>query len=264
MGLFDITFSKTSCMDVEVSGNGPPLFLVSGMFAGAWSWYRSMEALEKQFTVYRTVPALCEISGNIVDLHQCVLNTIESLNLSRVTISGASLGGIIALMTAGSNPERVNGVVICSSPGEGLINLDLPVRVRPNMEWMNLLTEKLVYDQSIITEEDLFNVARLFQNKRTLLNIARLSRASHKINVDTLLANLNCPIGAIWGSHDLVTPLQHWGRLASKYRFDINVISNTGHVPMYEEPATFVRHMQALCLSMAENDFKENDFKVAA
>lgn len=243
---------KMSFIDTEVSGSGPAIFLISGMFAGSWSWYRSMAALEQHFTVYRTVPALCEVSGNIDHLHEAVLNTMNALDLPPVTISGASLGGIIALMVAASHPQKVNGVVVCSSPGEGLVNLDLPHRIRINMEWGNLLKEKLVYDQSIVPEEDFFNVYRLFQHKRSLLNIVRLTRSSAKVKVGNLLANVHCPVGAIWGSHDLVTPLQHWEKLAETFNIDIDVISNTGHVPMYEEPEIFVRHMTALCQAMAK------------
>lgn len=236
--------NNSSPLDITIEGSGPPLLLISGMFAGGWLWDHTLDELRKHYTIYRTTEALCEISGNIDELYERVASTIKQLNIGPMILSGASLGGIISVFVAARYPELCRGVIVCGSPGSGMINLGIGMPKRVNLSWGNALRDKIMFDPNAASEEDFIKIYSLFENRKTFRNIIQLARGSAEIDVDKLLGEINCPACGIWGASDEVTPLAHWSSITEKHAFNINVIPNAGHVPMYESPELFVKHMR--------------------
>lgn len=249
LNLFNKTKHYAEPLETDVAGSGPPLFLVSGMFAGGWLWNNSLTALTAHHTVYRIRDALCEVSSNMDELSERTANSIRQLDAGPVILSGASLGGIIALMVAARYPQLTAGVAICGSPGKGLINLGVGAPKRGNRDWANAVRDKIMYDSSLATEEDFSKIYRLFEQRKTTLNIIRLARAAKNLDVDELMKNIDSPVHGIWGEEDEVTPLTHWDYIAKKHTINIDVIAQAGHVPMYEKPELFSDYLLAFSLA---------------
>lgn len=107
-------------------GSGPPLVLVQPL-QGRWEWMRpSLVALSKHARVISYT-----LSGDIgsgdrmhpdegFDVYVRQLDgVLDRAGLARVALCGVSFGGAIAAHYAAVRPERVESLVVASSPGPG-------------------------------------------------------------------------------------------------------------------------------------------------
>lgn len=109
----------------ESHGAGEPLILIPGFASGAWSWFRQIEELSKQFRIITFDPrgianskisdgakvSLETIAGDIAAL-------LDELNIEKANVLGASFGGFAAQEFALAFPERMNKLILaCTSFG---------------------------------------------------------------------------------------------------------------------------------------------------
>jgi pimeloyl-ACP methyl ester carboxylesterase len=105
------------------SGEGPPLVLVHALGENALSWSWVLPALSRGHRVY--APDLPGIGGWIAADHSphffasFVAAFLDTLGIERAAIVGNSLGGLIALRFARSDPARVSALGLVGSAGLG-------------------------------------------------------------------------------------------------------------------------------------------------
>jgi 3-oxoadipate enol-lactonase len=103
---------------------GTPVLMMHGFARNATFWNRWVPTIAESRRVYRPDLLGCGASdvpaagyhytpGNIAAE---ILAVFEAMSLSRVHWVGESSGGIIGLLVAAANPERIASLVLCNTP----------------------------------------------------------------------------------------------------------------------------------------------------
>lgn len=216
--------------------NTNTLFFVSGMFAGGWIWDETYKRIPSAAQCYIMQDPLCKLGGSVSDISEQIIKELEKIH-NPVTLIGNSLGSFICMNVAAQVPDKIAKVIISGSSGFG--EIILPLRLSPHNaeEVARKFAHLISFDQSKVTEEIVATLKEPFaQHCR---NIVRLMRESNSLRATDLLRKIKCPVIALWGRDDVVTPLS--GTLEDFKRFNIqlNVINQCGHSPMCEKPDEF-------------------------
>ena len=236
------------------AGQGPPLLYLHGAGAGG-RWLGFQQKLAERFDVIAPVhpghagapPA--EWIEHISDLAFHYLDLMDTLELPRVHLVGASLGGWIAAEMATFASHRLASMVLIDPVGikvEGwiypfLFGMDLMEMV--GMIFRNPVAAMALApsDMSLDTIVDLYRqstaIARVSWNP--YLYDPLLRRRLARITTPTLLA---------WGAHDRLAPLQ----CAEAWQKEIpgatlRVFDDSGHVPHIEEPDAVAAAVSEFC-----------------
>ena len=107
------------------AGEGPPLVLLHGAGDNALDWRWVMPALAITHRVYAPdLPGSPDSARPVADyspafFERFVAAFVDALNIERATFVGNSLGGLIALRLALSEPTRLTALVLVGSAGLG-------------------------------------------------------------------------------------------------------------------------------------------------
>ncbi len=109
----------------ESRGEGEPLTLIPGFASGAWTWFRQVEDLAKNFRVITFDPrgvARSPISDgksiNLKTIADDVKSLLDELEIEKAHILGASFGSFGAQEFALGAPEKLDKLVlVCTSFG---------------------------------------------------------------------------------------------------------------------------------------------------
>src|SRR5918998_6173774 len=107
------------------AGDGPPLVLLHGVGDNALDWWWVMPALARRHRVY--APDLPGSGGStkpLADYSPAFFTRfigafLNALGVDRAAVIGSSLGGLVGLRLALSEPERVTALGLVSSGGLG-------------------------------------------------------------------------------------------------------------------------------------------------
>jgi 4,5:9,10-diseco-3-hydroxy-5,9,17-trioxoandrosta-1(10),2-diene-4-oate hydrolase len=181
---------------------------------------------------------------------ECVLQTLDALDLSRFTVVGNSLGGAIALGMALTHPTRVERLVLMAPGG---LN-DLPdYLAMPGMAAMFALygsgkpvTEEamkaffidaFVVDPACVSDELVHERAELMK-----LQNPQVIKTMQVPNLTDRLGEIRCPALTLWGMNEKMMSDSGILRLAKGLRNGRMVlIPNCGHWVMIEHCALFNR-----------------------
>ena len=105
----------------ELHGSGEPILLLHGLGSSVFEWEHQISFLSKNYTVYaldfrghgaseRTADGY-----NIPQFSSDVVEFLKAQNLSEVTIIGSSMGGMVAMEFAATNPEMCRSIVVLNS-----------------------------------------------------------------------------------------------------------------------------------------------------
>jgi pimeloyl-ACP methyl ester carboxylesterase len=243
-------------VNVLRAGSGPPLLYLHGAGAGG-RWLGFQQKLAERFEVIAPThpghagapPA--EWIEHISDLAFHYLDLMDTLDLPRVHLVGASLGGWVAAEMATFASHRLASLVLIDPVGikvEGwiypfLFGMELMDVVgmifRNPVAAMALAPADLSVDTIVEMYRQSTAVARVAWNP--YLYDPLLRRRLARITAPTLLA---------WGAHDQLTPLQ----CAEAWRKEIpgatlRVFDDSGHVPHIEEPDAVAAAVAEFCAS---------------
>lgn len=108
----------------DVAGDGPAVVLLHGQPGVAANWWRVTPLLSDRWTVI--VPDRLGYGrtagppGDFVDNARSVLDLLGRLGVESAVMVGHSWGGLVAMHLALDTPERVDGLVLVSSPAPGV------------------------------------------------------------------------------------------------------------------------------------------------
>ncbi|QIN84665.1 alpha/beta fold hydrolase [Rubrobacter tropicus] len=251
------------------AGAGPPLVLLHGDGESAFDWSWTLPALARSRRVYAPdLPGSGENAKPAADyspafLERFAASFLDAVGVGRAAVVGSSLGGLVALRLALSEPSRVGSLVLVASSGLGrAVNLGLSSLIIPG--YGDLATgwagTKAGAAQRARSRARLLFARPGRAPKAWISEQYRLARmpgflaaqlAALRAELDPLgqrevlldeLPRLTMPTLLVWGERDRILPVsQARAALARLPEGSIEIIPDCGHLPQVEWPDRFVR-----------------------
>jgi len=241
-------------------GEGFPIVLVHGTASSLHTWDAWTNELKKTNRVIRMdLPAFGITGPNknadySIESYTTFLHYfVEKLNLEKFYLAGNSLGGDIAWNYAAEHPAKVEKLILVDASGlptnkeppaifkmaKTPVLRSLFLYVTPKM----LITKNIkeVYaDDDKVTDELVtryHKMALRAGNRQAFIDRAKTDfKLDAKINTDRL-KSIQTPTLLIWGAKDLWIPLDNGKRMNRiLVNSKLEVLENSGHVPMEENP----------------------------
>jgi pimeloyl-ACP methyl ester carboxylesterase len=245
------------------AGQGPPVILLHGFGACAYTWRFLIPALAAH---HRTITL--ELKGyglsdkprdekyRLSDQADMVVEFIRPRDLHDLVVMGHSMGGGLALMTyfklREEDPGRIKRLVLIDSAG---YPQKLPWFIRmakiPGLNAVvsrllsprfatTLVLKKCYYNKDKITEEQIDTYAYYGSLPGASEALMETARQIVPGNVEAVIARyktISVPVLIVWGAEDEVVPL----KVGRNFKRDIPdselaVIPKCGHTPLEEEP----------------------------
>lgn len=249
----------------EAGREGPPIILLHGFGASAYTWRHLIPALAAQHRVFTIELKGFGLSDKplddryaVADQADLVAGFIRQQNLRDLVLIGHSMGGAVTLMTyfkvRDDVPPRVKKLVLIDSAGypqklpwfiwlakvPGL-NHAMGKLLSPRFA-ATLVLRKCYYNNDKITEEQINTYAYYGSLPGAAEAVSRTAAqlVPNDKEMQALIAQyktIKVPVLIIWGKQDEVTPLE----VGQKFQRDIPgaqlvVIPQCGHIPLEEEP----------------------------
>ena len=114
-----VTMTGNTSIDYDISGEGPPLLLISGLGFGRWGWFKQVPAFARHFrTITFDVRGERRLENGVGDLVDEVVSLLDHLGVKKAHVLGTSLGGFVAQELALLRPDLVDRLVlVCTSYG---------------------------------------------------------------------------------------------------------------------------------------------------
>ena len=231
-------------------GSGPPLLFLHGA-SGAGAWLPFMQSLASRFDVI--VPQHPGFNDSdtpdwldtIHDLAYFYLDFMEQLDLDRVHLVGASLGGWIAAELAVRDTYRLSSLTLVGAAGihvPGAKQVDLFLgsdeqRIRDFFHDPACAEEMIA---RILRPE--FEDANM-KNRIATAKLAWQPRA-YDPHLRKWLHRIDIPTLIVWGANDRVFPMEYayaWQQAIPGST--AVVIPECGHIPQVEKAAVFVAEL---------------------
>ena len=241
-------------------GKGFPIVLVHGTASSLHTWDAWTNELKKTNRVIRMdLPAFGITGPNknadySIESYTTFLHSfVEKLNLEKFHLAGNSLGGNVAWNYAAEHPAKVEKLILVDASGlptnkeppaifkmaKTPVLRSLFLYVTPKM----LITKNIkeVYaDDDKVTDELVtryHKMALRAGNRQAFIDRAKTDfKLDAKINTDRL-KSIQTPTLLIWGAKDLWIPLDNGKRMNRiLVNSKLEVLENSGHVPMEENP----------------------------
>jgi pimeloyl-ACP methyl ester carboxylesterase len=254
-------------------GSGENLILLlHGSFLSLKSWSGVMASLAEHATVVAFDRPVCGLTSRPLPKRgdsgpsrysaeaqgELVADLIAALGFERAILVGSSTGGTIALMTALSHPERVQGLILVDTMVySGYATSEVPAPVLAMMRGAKPLFTRLMgflidrlYEKAIRKfwyRQERLSDATLAEFKRDFMlgpwdkAFLELFLATRRLNLDTRIGRLDIPTLVVTGEHDRAVKPEESERLAQAIAgAELRVIADAGHLPQEERPEAFL------------------------
>jgi pimeloyl-ACP methyl ester carboxylesterase len=259
------------------AGEGPPLVLLHGAGDNALDWRWVIPDLATTHRVYALdLPGSPDSARPAVDyspafFERFVASFVDTLGIGPATFVGNSLGGLIALRLALSEPTRVTALILVDSAGLGravnpaFTSVNVPLLAEAAMPFWR--TSVGAYQRAWgrtallfahppggVPREWLAEQCRLAQSPGYLEAHVTALRAlvglfgQREVLVHRL-GLLGMPTLVVWGERDRVFPRSQAERAVARLREgSLALIPNCGHMPHVECPDRFLRALDGFLL----------------
>lgn len=245
-------------LEMQVCGAGEPLFFLHGA-GGLLENDPFLEKLGAHFKVYAPhLPGYGESTGeelieDVIDAALMYHQLMDEMEVPAACFIGHSMGGMLACEVAALDIHRVRKLVLAAPAGlwldeaqvTDIFTLDQAELAQalfhdPNsalaQKWVEIPAEI-----EVATEAYVERVRRLSAAGKFLWPIPErgLRKRAYRIAAPTLL---------LWGASDRVVPpvyAAEFQRLIKDAR--VASIPRAGHLPMYEQPAAFIKAVADFC-----------------
>ena len=242
-------------------GSGPPLVLLHGLGASWQWWLENIPCLAGRHRVIaidlpgfgcsEPLPAPAEISAHA----QTVVDLLTQLGLPSTTIAGHSMGGLVAIQIASTNPQFTQKLILVGAGGVPMTERHLRrvmvllrafcvvlrfqfVRtVLASKPWARQIALQAAFrDPAVLSPELAAQTMPLLNAPGFIDAVAASGRAVRS----TVPEAIECPVLLVWGAKDRLAPLRCAEDMQS-HLVDSELISFTGsgHTPQIEEPQRF-------------------------
>lgn len=253
------------------AGQGPPVILLHGFGASAYSWRflgPALAANHRVFTLdlkgYGLSAKPADGKYAISDQADMVAQFIRTRDLRDLVVIGHSMGGGVALMTyfkvAEDNPGRIKSLVLIDSAGypqkmpwfirlAGIPLLNsVGTRLLSPRFAAGLVLRKCYYLKEKITDEQIDAYAyygSLPGGREALVATAQQIVPEDIEAVTARYQTIKVPVLIIWGEEDEVVPVD----VGRKFKRDIPnselvILPQCGHIPQEEEPGVTTRTVE--------------------
>lgn len=215
----------------EISGAGKPLILIHGLGGSSRWWARNVPGFARFWRVHVVdLPGFGRSRGQRFMLHnaaELLVRWMDALDLTRASVVGHSMGGLVGAHLAAQFPDRVERLVLVDAAA-------LPLeRFSPRDAW------RMIWglQHLPLTLLPVLCADALRAGPRTVLNALRQLL---RTDISADLARVEAPTLIVWGEHDATLPLAVGQRLHACLRqATLLVISDAGHCPMWQRPDVF-------------------------
>jgi pimeloyl-ACP methyl ester carboxylesterase len=259
------------------AGEGPPMVLVHGAGDNALDWQWVMPTLAATHQVYAPdLPGSPDSARPAADyspafFERFVAAFVDALGIGRATFVGNSLGGLVALRVALSEPARVDALVLVDSAGLGravnpaFTSVNVPLLGKAAIPFWR--TPVGAYQRAWGRTALLFAHPPGSVPREWLAEQCRLARSPGYLEAHlTALRTLVSPLGqrevlvdrlglletptlVVWGERDRVFPRSQAKRAAARLREgSLALIPNCGHMPHVECPDRFLAALDKFLL----------------
>ena len=269
------------------AGAGPPLVLLHGDGESALDWSWTLPALARTRRVYAPdLPGAGENAKRAGDLSPASLERfsasfLDAAGIGRAAVVGSSLGGLVALRLALSEPSRVGALVLVASSGLGrAVNLGLSALVVPGygdlaIAWAGTTTgatqrargrARLLFaspdraPRAWVSEQ--YRLARTpgFLASQLAALRAELDPLGQREVLLDRLPSLQMPTLLVWGERDRILPAsQARPALARLPEGSLELIPDCGHLPHVEWPDRFVQALGGFLRDREDADPKPRE-----
>jgi pimeloyl-ACP methyl ester carboxylesterase len=248
-------------------GNGPPILLIHGIHAAAWSyeWRNNVEALARTNTVYTIDLLGFGLSERpairySARLYISLISDFVSRVIDEPTVLVASsLSAAYAIVLAARDPHRFPAV--CLIAPSGLVRLNEPVGIGgeagrlavdtpiAGTAMFNALVSrpqlrrylKNVYSNDALVSKELVDIYYTTSHQRGARHAPAAFLSGHlNIDVRHALRRLSQPALLVWGEQGSMAPVEEFrGFREIKRDFEISVLSPAGDLPHDERSEDF-------------------------
>lgn len=242
-------------------GTGPAVVLLHGM-ASSWQWWlENIPTLAEQHRIIAVdlpgfgqsepLPAPAEMATHA----RTVLALLTQLGIESATVSGHSLGGLVALEMFIADPKCVRNLILVDSGGVPMSERRLAVilvvlrvcsatlrrrlvrHALATKPWVRQLALRAAMRNPRVMSPELAAVTMpLFGGPGSVDAIPAAARSVHA----TVPESITCPVLLVWGEHDAVVPPSSAHQMHDKLPdCELAVFTGSGHTPMVEFPAKF-------------------------
>ncbi|WP_421840714.1 alpha/beta fold hydrolase [Mycobacterium sp.] len=255
----------------RIAGSGPAILLIHGIGDNSTTWNGIQAKLAQRFTVI--APDLLghgqsdkpRADYSVAAYANGMRDLLSVLDIDRVTIVGHSLGGGVAMQFAYQFPHLVDRLILVAAGGvtkdvnvvfrlaslpmgsEALALLRLPL-VLPTVQLAGRVVGRALGTSGL--GRDLPNVLRILDDlpeptassafTRTLRAVVDW-RGQIVTMLDRCYLTDAIPVQIIWGSRDVVVPVQHASMAhAAMPGSRLEIFEESGHFPFHDDPARFI------------------------
>lgn len=247
----------------ETHGDGEPLILIPGFASGAWSWFRQIEKLSKNFRVItfdpRGIGKSKNDSSKIASMKtfvEDVLEVLDELKIERANMLGASFGGFVAQEFALSFPDRLDKLILSCTTAGGIDHVKPDIEILRSFSPDPTLTigERIrKFIRPAFTKEfnerradEVEKVCRLRETNPVADEIyfAQL-QAAFTFDTSRRLGEIKNRTLVVTGNKDDVVPMQNSLNLAGKLpNAELEIIENGSHLIFIENAKDFNRMVE--------------------
>lgn len=235
---------------VQRCGEGQPLVLIHGLASSMslWAGIDQDQLAGTQIISYdlRGHGASERASGahtlakHVADLK----GLLAALSLQRAVFAGLSLGGMIAMELAASNPDMVAGLALLDTTAafpQTTRDLFFELASSASFNGMSAITEKFLQlsfsQQFMDANPKMIATIRKGMLASDAGSIAAASRMVAKIDLHSRLAAISCPTTIIVGALDQLTPPELAQELFEGIEgAQIHILPSSGHASAVEQP----------------------------
>ena len=248
-------------------GEGFPIVLIHGTAASLHTWDAWTDVLKKTNRVIRMdLPAFGITGPNknadySIEAYTTFLHSfLEKLKLEKFHLAGNSLGGNIAWNYTADYPSKVEKLILVDASGLPTNKSQPAIFKMAKTPILNSLflyitprflikknIEEVYEDDSKITDE-LINryhkMALRVGNRKAFIDRAKTDfKLDTQVNLEKL-KSIQTPTLLIWGAKDLWIPIANGIRMNEiLVNSKLEVLENSGHVPMEENPRESLKLM---------------------
>jgi len=246
----------------EQTGEGPVLVFIHGAFADARIWGPQWEYFSSRYRLVRY-----DLRGHgrtgASSLERYTINTfaddlaslLDALEISPPVICGLSMGGVIAQAFATQHPERLQALVLVSSPvcaSQTLVEKLVRYVIFP--KWVMQLTMQVLSVEEFTRFS--FRLARLLWGRHFLSDVAREYMLRSMLQVDSreylkiwesfysfemfTLEKITCPTLVVNGEYESKGTYRHTAEILRRVPMaEARVVPATSHGMNMENPLSF-------------------------